>query len=1278
MTSRSRSRPRRWSRWRWVPRIAGIAAFDPYPLLRADWGPPEAAFALVLPALTRGSVRARGAPARRPSSPRSPCLTPCGWTASATRIRARRAGAATTCPSRSARGRWSCWRAARAAASRRCCGPPAASRPHFFGGTLAGHVRVWGRDTRDEGPGQLADAVALVLQDPEAQTVMNGVRAEIELPLESRGMRGAALARAVEETALALGIADLLERPVRTLSGGELQRVALAAALAARPGLLLLDEPTSQLDPVAAEELLAQLRRLNEDHGTTVVLGRAAPRALPRGGGPGDRAGARPRRLRRRRRGVRRVGRPPVPGAGAPGRAHDVAGRPRPAAGDGQAGARLLRRAGVAPIGAAAGGASARAPSRLRLQAAEGAHGRARARGRVGRVGRRQRRHASRRCAASTSSCSAGETVALLGRNGAGKSTLLRVAAGIVQPARGAARAEGEVALLVQTPSDYLLHERVVDELPRTWRPRRCGSWGSSHLAEADPRDLSGGERQRLALGIVLAGRGHRRRAPAGRRGARRADARDGPAAQARPGRAHRRRSRDQGAAVIVATHDVEFAARVAAPLRAARRAAASWPTARPPRCWRAAATSRPRWRGCSGPRPAAVLPEEGAPLVRAALLAAAARRRARWRRCDAGRPASLVLVAVAGAGGTVVVRAPPPAREAGRAGRHAGGAGAWRRGCCSPRCRTCRARPTSRCCPATCSAPRPGSWSARSRRWPRTSSSARGRGRPGRWSAGARPGSPARCSRPSRAGAPGRLTLAGACALAGLAFGAWMDLFTLIAFTATPSADGYVAIAGISLPFNVAHAIGNAALALAFGPAFVRVLERFRRRLDVRWESAPVRAAPACPAGWRRRASRQPSCSRSALAGTATAADGSVTRGVRYLERAQNRDGGFGAGPGQGSSQLITGWTVLGLEAAGRHPLDVTKGGRTPIDFMRARAAGAERDRRAGAHGARACAAPGSTRVASPAATSSPSCCAAAGPTARSPAWRTGPRSGSWRCAPAGRTARSGAVREVGGLAGAPAGRRRRLLRLAAAGASFVDETGAALQGLAAAGARPRPAGTHGGPVAAGGRRTPTAGSARRRATTRTRSRPPGRCRASSPPARAPSSFRRASRTPLAYLALAPAGGRQLPLLPLVGPDPGVGHGAGRGGAAAQDVPGAAAAAPPGTERCGGAAEHAPRPSAGAVPSAGAQGTRRERVGELGKATPVVARRVAARRAASRAPAAATPSEGAGLGAAQLAGAAAAAALVAGGGVLLWRRRRGQPSGWEPVEASADRSRCP
>ena len=98
------------------------------------------------------------------------------------------------------------------------------------------------------------------------------MRAELAFPLENRGLGAAAVARGVEEAALALGIAELLDRPTHELSGGELQRVALGAALAGRPPLVLLDEPTSQLDPVAGDELIWLLRRLNEEWGTAVVL----------------------------------------------------------------------------------------------------------------------------------------------------------------------------------------------------------------------------------------------------------------------------------------------------------------------------------------------------------------------------------------------------------------------------------------------------------------------------------------------------------------------------------------------------------------------------------------------------------------------------------------------------------------------------------------------------------------------------------------------------------------------------------------------------------------------------------------------------------------------------------------------------------------------------------------------------------------------------------------------------------------------------------------------
>jgi energy-coupling factor transport system ATP-binding protein len=190
--------------------------------------------------------------------------------------------------------------------------------PHFHGGTFAGRVTVGGLDTRDHGPGELAAVAGTVFQDPETQILMGTVRAELAFPLENRGHSAASVARGVEEAALALGIERLLERTTRELSGGELQRVALAAALAGRPELVLLDEPTSQLDPVAGDELISLLRRLNEQWGAAVVMIEhrlerclsAADRVLALAGGsspatrrrPPSSTGPRGRRRRSRRR----------------------------------------------------------------------------------------------------------------------------------------------------------------------------------------------------------------------------------------------------------------------------------------------------------------------------------------------------------------------------------------------------------------------------------------------------------------------------------------------------------------------------------------------------------------------------------------------------------------------------------------------------------------------------------------------------------------------------------------------------------------------------------------------------------------------------------------------------------------------------------------------------------------------------------------------------------------------------------------------------------------
>jgi energy-coupling factor transport system ATP-binding protein len=144
---------------------------------------------------------------------------------------------------------------------------------------------------------------------------------------------------------------------------------------------------------------------------------------------------------------------------------------------------------------------------------------------------------------------SAGERVALMGRNGAGKSTLLRHAAGLLEPTRGRVERSGRVALLLQNPGDYLVHETVGREASSS----ALELVGLGGLEQRHPRDLAGGERQRLALAIVL-------------------DFPDGPPALVcldEPTRGMDRRLKADladtlkslGTAVLVATHDPEFAA---------------------------------------------------------------------------------------------------------------------------------------------------------------------------------------------------------------------------------------------------------------------------------------------------------------------------------------------------------------------------------------------------------------------------------------------------------------------------------------------------------------------------------------------------------------------------------------------------------------------------------------------------------------------------------------------------------------------------------------------
>jgi energy-coupling factor transporter ATP-binding protein EcfA2 len=436
--------------------------------------------------------------------------------------------------------------------------------PHFHGGEASGRLEVGGLDVREHGPADLGREAGFVAQEPETQVVSTTVRAELELPLELRGEPPAARARAVEEVALALAIPNLLDRGTDSLSGGELQRVALAAALAPRPGLVLLDEPTSQLDPVAGDELIWLLRRLNEEWGTAIVLGEhrterclaAADRVIALADGELGFDGAPADFLT--------WATAAEPALVTPaGRLFDLAGlRPLPT------GVKDARRAlatstpatDLSPEGQTPGGQVSAADAPSPQGQTRGGQGSLRPALRVrdlwveldpGDGPREVLRGVDL-------TIGAGERVALMGRNGAGKSTLLAACAGLIEPARGRAEAAGGCALLTQSPADFLIRDRVGDELPGEageWALRRVGlEWARGR----DPSDLSGGERQRLALAIATAGRDG-----------------TGLVCLDEPTRGMDRARKDDLAAwlhelaaadsaVLVATHDVEFAAALA------------------------------------------------------------------------------------------------------------------------------------------------------------------------------------------------------------------------------------------------------------------------------------------------------------------------------------------------------------------------------------------------------------------------------------------------------------------------------------------------------------------------------------------------------------------------------------------------------------------------------------------------------------------------------------------------------------------------------------------
>jgi energy-coupling factor transport system ATP-binding protein len=433
--------------------------------------------------------------------------------------------------------------------------------PHFSGGTFDGVVTVAGHDTRHYTPRALARVTGFVFQDPEAQFVTSRVDDELAFGMEQLGVPPLTMRKRVEEVLDLLGIAALRDREIATLSGGERQRVAVAAALALQPEILALDEPTSQLDPWGAEEVLAALTRLNDDLGLTIVL---AEHRLERVVSHADRltlldrdgriaADGRPRDL------LAEADPALLPALLALGRRLDWQPLPLTIK-EGRAAQRRDAALGRVPAPAPPDPPVPAGPPILALQHVSAGWGQRRVLREIDLEVR------------------PGELVALMGRNGSGKTTLLRLVAGLHRPTSGRVLLDGvdtaglhpaEIAqttgYLPQNPSALFFAETLRDELAFTVKHKRgavanpekmLSVLGLAHAMERNPRDLSGGERERAALTAVLVGAPRVLLLDEPTRGM--------DAARKRALAATLTRLREEGVAILLATHDVELVAEVA------------------------------------------------------------------------------------------------------------------------------------------------------------------------------------------------------------------------------------------------------------------------------------------------------------------------------------------------------------------------------------------------------------------------------------------------------------------------------------------------------------------------------------------------------------------------------------------------------------------------------------------------------------------------------------------------------------------------------------------
>lgn len=361
---------------------------------------------------------------------------------------------------------------------------------------------------------QSAAEIGFVMQSPEDQTVTDKVWHELAFGTESLGLDSASMRRRVAETASFFGIQNLFRKNTSELSGGQKQLIALASVMVTRPKLLILDEPTSSLDPIAASELLSVLKKLNTELGTTVILTEhRLEEALPLASrvavmengrilcsGSAAEVGE---ALRERGSGMFLA----MPAAMRIRNAVDSKLSCPVSVNEGRAFLEkyLEERGDAVPLPCPVSENEERRRERLGAEmiSLRGAW-----------FGYSNEPDVIR---GADVSARAGELLSVLGGNGVGKTTLLRLLAGIKKPSRGKRTVNGKVCMLPQDPRVLFSKNTLYDELRESASDMRLsGDEARQRISEVlaqcalgglegqHPYDLSGGEQQRAALAKLL------------------------------------------------------------------------------------------------------------------------------------------------------------------------------------------------------------------------------------------------------------------------------------------------------------------------------------------------------------------------------------------------------------------------------------------------------------------------------------------------------------------------------------------------------------------------------------------------------------------------------------------------------------------------------------------------------------------------------------------------------------------------------------------------------